>query len=51
MALAGRRAGLRLLHCASEGVAGDGRFWRHRAGLLLARLLDRGDILRMTFTR
>ena len=48
---AGRRAGLRRLHCASEGVAGDGRFWRHRAGLLLGRLLDRGDIMRMTFTR
>jgi SAM-dependent methyltransferase len=51
MARAGRRAGLRVLHCASEGVAGDGPFWRHRGGLLLARLLDRGDILRMTFTR
>ncbi|MBE7419282.1 MAG: class I SAM-dependent methyltransferase [Ideonella sp.] len=51
MARAGQRAGLRMLHCASEGVAGDGPFWRHRAGLLLARLLDRGDILRMTFTR
>ena len=51
MRLAGERAGLKVLHCASEGVAGDGRFWRHRAGLLLGRLLDRGDILRMTFTR
>jgi SAM-dependent methyltransferase len=51
MAQAGERAGLRLLHCASEGVAGDGGFWRHRAGLLLGRLLDRGDIMRMTFTR
>lgn len=51
MTRAGQRAGLRMLHCASEGVAGDGRFWRHRAGLMLARLLDRGDILRMTFTR
>lgn len=51
MALAGQRAGLRLTHCASEGVAGDGRFWRSRPGLLAGRLLDRGDILRMSFTR
>lgn len=51
MALAGRRAGLELVHCASEGVAGDGPFWRHRAGRLLARVLDRGDIMRMSFTR
>lgn len=49
--LAGQRAGLTCLHCASEGVAGDGRFWRHRVGLMLGRVLDRGDILRMTFTR
>jgi SAM-dependent methyltransferase len=48
---AGQRAGLRTVHCASEGVAGDGPFWRHRAGLLAGRLLDRGDILRMSFTR
>jgi len=51
MARAGERAGLRVVHCASEGVAGDGSFWRHRLGLLVSRLLDRGDILRMTFTR
>ena len=51
MAQAGQRAGLTLAHCASEGVAGEGPFWRHRTGLLLARLLDRGDIMRMTFTR
>ena len=50
MARAAARAGLRVVACASEGVAGDGPFWRHRAGLLLGRLLDRGDILRMTFT-
>ncbi|MFO1326922.1 MAG: class I SAM-dependent methyltransferase [Rubrivivax sp.] len=48
---AAARAGLRRLHAASEGVAGDGRFWRHRAGLLLGRLLDRGDIMRLSFTR
>lgn len=51
MTRAAQRAGLRVLNCASEGVAGDGRFWRHRAGLILGRLLDRGDILRMTLTR
>ena len=50
MARAAERAGLRVVSCASEGVAGDGPFWRHRAGLLLGRLLDRGDILRMTLT-
>jgi SAM-dependent methyltransferase len=51
LALAAGRAGLRAVACASEGVAGDGPFWRHRAGLLLGRLLDRGDILRMTLAR
>lgn len=51
MRRAGERAGLRHLHCASEGVAGDGTFWRSRPGLLLGRALDRGDILRMSFTR
>jgi len=51
MAQAGTRAGLTPVHCASEGVAGDAPWWRHRAGVLLARLLDRGDIMRMTFTR
>ncbi len=51
MVRASERAGLRLAHCASEGVAGDGPLWRHRAGLLAARVLDRGDIMRMTFTR
>lgn len=51
MARAAGRAGLRAIHCASEGVAGDGRFWRSRPGLLAGRLLDRGDILRMSFTR
>jgi 2-polyprenyl-3-methyl-5-hydroxy-6-metoxy-1,4-benzoquinol methylase len=51
VARAAARAGLRVVHCASEGVAGDGRFRRHRVGLLIGRLLDRGDILRMTLTR
>lgn len=51
MARAAGRAGLRAIHCASEGVAGDGRLWRSRPGLLAGRLLDRGDILRMSFTR
>lgn len=51
MARAAARAGLKAVHCTSEGVAGDGAFWRSRPGLLLGRVLDRGDILRMSFTR
>lgn len=51
MTQAAQRAGLRRVHCASEGVGGPAAFWRRRAGLLLARLLDRGDIMRMSFTR
>lgn len=51
LARAAARAGLKVIHCTSEGVAGDGPFWRSRPGLLLGRLLDRGDILRMSFTR
>ena len=48
LAEAARRAGLRVLHMASEGVAGDSSFWRSRPGLLLGRVLDRGDIMRVT---
>lgn len=51
LARAAARAGLRVAGCASEGVAGDGAFWRHRAGLLLGRVLGRGDIVRMTLRR
>lgn len=51
LARAAARAGLRVRHWASEGVAGDGRFWRSRPGLLATRLLDRGDIVRLSCTR
>lgn len=50
LARAAARAGLRLRHLASEGVAGDGGFWRHPFGRLAGRLLDRGDILRAMLT-
>lgn len=51
LARAAQRAGLRVVAMHSEGVAGDGALWRSRAGLLATRLLDRGDIVRATFTR
>jgi 2-polyprenyl-3-methyl-5-hydroxy-6-metoxy-1,4-benzoquinol methylase len=51
LAQAARAAGLRVLHVASEGVAGDGRFWRSRPMLLLSRLLGWGDVMRVTLAR
>lgn len=48
LAEAARRAGLRVQHIASEGVAGDGALWRNPLALLLSRLAGRGDILRAT---
>jgi SAM-dependent methyltransferase len=51
LARAARRAGLVPLSMSSEGVAGDGRWHRSRPGLVLARVLDRGDIVRAVFTR
>lgn len=45
---AAARAGLKPVQWASEGVAGDGPLWRNRAALLATRLLDRGDIVRLT---
>lgn len=48
LAESARRAGLKVIGWRSEGVCGDGRFWRSRPGLLLTRLLDRGDIVRLT---
>jgi len=48
---AAQRAGLTLVACRSEGVAGDGWLWRNKASLLASRLLDRGDIVRMTLTK
>ena len=48
LAEAARRAGLRVVHVASEGVAGDGALWRNRASLLATRVVGRGDIMRVT---
>ncbi len=46
-----RRAGLRVRGWASEGVGGTNRWWRSRPGLLLARALGRGDIVRLTLSK
>ncbi len=51
LARAAAHAGLRLVACRSEGVAGDGWRWRNKASLLLTRWLGWGDILRMTLAR
>lgn len=48
LAEAARRAGLRVLKIASEGVAGDGALWRNPLALLVTRALGRGDIMRVT---
>jgi SAM-dependent methyltransferase len=48
LAEAARRAGLRVVRIASEGVAGDGRAWRHPLALLATRSLGLGDIMRVT---
>jgi SAM-dependent methyltransferase len=45
---AAERAGLKPLHWACEGVAGDGPLWRNRPALLLSRLAGLGDIVRLT---
>jgi SAM-dependent methyltransferase len=42
------RAGLRVLHVAARGVAGDGRLARSRPGIVLNHLLGRGDIMQVT---
>lgn len=44
-------AGLRVVGWRSEGVAGDGRFWRSRPMLALSRALGWGDIVRLTLTK
>jgi len=49
--LAAHRAGLKPVAVRSEGVAGDGPLWRNKASLLLTRMLDRGDIMRVTLTK
>jgi 2-polyprenyl-3-methyl-5-hydroxy-6-metoxy-1,4-benzoquinol methylase len=51
LARAAAGAGLEVVACRSEGVAGDGRLWRNRAMLLVSRALGRGDIMRMTLTK
>ena len=48
LAGAAERAGLRVVGMRSEGVAGDGRLWRSTPALLAARVLGRGDIMRVT---
>lgn len=44
-------AGLRVVAWRSEGVAGDGRFWRSKPMLALSRALGWGDIVRLTLTK
>jgi SAM-dependent methyltransferase len=51
LARAARAAGLRVLAVRSEGVAGDGWWWRNRAALLASRALGLGDIMRMTLVK
>jgi SAM-dependent methyltransferase len=51
LAEAARRAGLRVVGWRSEGVAGDGPLWRHKAALLVSRLLGWGDIVRLTLAK
>ncbi len=48
---AAERAGLRMVAWRSEGVAGDGWWWRNKAALALSRALGLGDIVRLTLTR
>jgi len=42
------RAGLRIVHVAARGVAGDGPWARSRPGIVLNHLLGRGDIMQVT---
>ncbi len=48
---AAARAGLKPVHWATEGVAGDGWWWRNKAALAATRALGLGDIVRLTLTR
>jgi SAM-dependent methyltransferase len=48
---AAERAGLRVVAWRSEGVAGDGWWWRNKASLALSRALGLGDIVRLTLAR
>lgn len=51
LARLGAAAGLQVEGCQARGVAGDGRLWRSRAGILLANLFGWGDIMQMSFGR
>ncbi len=51
LGLASQRAGLRVVAWKSEGVAGDGAWWRNRPALLLSRWLGWGDIVRLTLQK
>jgi SAM-dependent methyltransferase len=51
LAEAARRAGLKPVGWASEGVAGDGALWRNRASLVLSRWAGLGDIVRLTLAK
>jgi SAM-dependent methyltransferase len=48
LARAAAAAGLRVVAWRTEGVAGDGWWWRNRAALLASRALGLGDIVRLT---
>ncbi len=51
LARAAGRAGLKVVGWRSEGVAGDGWWWRNKASLLLTRALGLGDIVRLTLSK
>ena len=51
LAQAAARAGLQVLTIHSEGVAGDGGWWRNKPALLLSRWLGWGDIMRVTLAK
>lgn len=42
------RAGLRIVHVAARGVAGDGAWARSKPGIVLNHLVGRGDIMQVT---
>ena len=48
LARAAAAAGLRVVAWRTEGVAGDGRWWRNRPALGITRALGMGDIVRLT---
>jgi SAM-dependent methyltransferase len=48
MATLATKAGLRVVHIAARGVAGDGAWARSKPGIVLNHLLGRGDIMQVT---